>query len=198
MNLLVDVVPYNIKIGKTEYKIRTDFRIWIMFEQLLLDESIDDSAKSQLAFNMIFCDEKPCESEETIEEIIKFYRCNKSENKYNRSEKHTSDIQYIYDYDIDDEYIYTAFLQQYNINLQTDNLHWWEFKALFKSLSDSCKIVEIMGYRAIEIESVPKSQRPFYRKMKKIYALPLSADEIQKNNLIEDALLQGKSIKNLL
>lgn len=199
MNLLIDAVPKHITIDKIDYDIDTNFRIWIMFEQLLLDDSIDDSEKGQRAFNMIFFDKKPDLTDKAVNEIINFYCCGKDTEKENHSEKSVSNIERIYDYDVDDEYIYSAFLQQYGINLQTVKyLHWWEFKALFKGLKEDCKIVEIMGYRAIDINSVPKSQRSFYRKMKKIYALPLSNDEIEKNNLIEQALLEGKSINNLL
>lgn len=199
MNLLIDAVPKHITIDKIDYDIDTNFRIWIMFEQLLLDNSIDDGVKGQMAFNMIFFDKKPAQTDKAVNEIINFYCCGKDTKKENHSEKSVSNIERIYDYDVDDEYIYSAFLQQYGINLQTVKyLHWWEFKALFKGLKEDCKIVEIMGYRSIDINAVQKSQRSFYRKMKKIYALPLSNDEIEKNNLIEQALLEGKSINNLL
>lgn len=58
MNILIDSVPLTINIGGTEYGINSDFRIWIMFEQLLTDTSVTDTAKNSAAFNLIFSDEK--------------------------------------------------------------------------------------------------------------------------------------------
>lgn len=199
MNLLIDIVPSYIDVKGKRYSIRTDFRIWIMFEQLLLDNSVDDSYKLDAAVKLVFNNNarKPPINDDTVQAILDFYGCGKTvENGKSKSSDKNSKI---YDYDADDEYIYAAFLQQYSIDLQqVQSLHWWQFKALFCGLTDSCKIVEIMGYRAVKLEDVPKSQRLFYRKMKKLYALPVSADELAKTNKIEEALLAGKGVNGLL
>ncbi len=199
MNLLIDSVPKAIEVNRERYSIRTDFRIWIMFEQLLLDDSVDDSYKLDAAVKLVFGDttRKPPINDDTVQAILDFYGCGKAvEGGKGKSSAKDSKI---YDYDADEEYIYAAFLQQYNIDLQkVQKLHWWQFKALFCGLTDNCKIVEIMGYRAVKLEDVPKSQRSFYRKMKKLYALPVSADELAKTNEIEEALLAGKGVNGLL
>lgn len=198
MNLLVDAVPNEITVDNVSYAIRTDYRIWIMFEQLLLDDTINDNDKNQAVYNLLFPDVAPPQTNEAISKILDFYCCGKTGSLI-VNETSSNSRRCIYDYDVDDEYIYSAFLQQYSIDLQMVNhLHWWQYRALFKGLTDKCKISEIMSYRALDVNTVPKSQRPFYRKMQKLYALPLSADEIEKNDLIEDALLQGKSVNNLL
>ena len=50
------------------------------------------------------------------------------------------------DYDeFDNDLIYSAFKDQYSIDLQEiEYLHWWKFKAMFDALKDDNKIVEIM------------------------------------------------------
>lgn len=199
MNILIDSVPSTINISGAEYKINSDFRIWIMFEQLLTDASAPDTAKNAAAFNLIFCDEKPSLTDEAVNKILWFYSCGKEADESSCEDDADETERRIYDYDYDDDYIYSAFLQQYKIDLQTAKLHWWQFKALLKGLTDDCKFVEIMSYRAIKIDGdMPKRQREFYRKMKKLYALPVSADEIERTKAIEDALLSGKSVNNLL
>lgn len=200
MNILIDSVPLMINIGGTEYGVNSDFRIWIMFEQLLTDTSVTDTAKNSAAFNLIFSDEKPPLTDEAISKILWFYSCGKEADESNSCEEEADETdRRIYDYDCDDDYIYSAFLQQYKIDLQTAKLHWWQFRALLKGLTDDCKFVEIMSYRAIKIDGdMPKRQREFYRKMKKLYALPVSADEIERTKAIEDALLAGKGVNNLL
>ena len=70
--------------------------------------------------------------------------------------------------------IYSAFMSQYGIDLQKIKfLHWWEFKAMFECLNDDNKIVEVMGYRSINLAKIKdKDEKARIRKLKKLYALP--------------------------
>ncbi|WP_042265038.1 Gp15 family bacteriophage protein, partial [Clostridium butyricum] len=115
------------------------------------------------------------------------------------SSKKGSDI---YSFKYDDEYIYSAFLDQYNIDLQDiDYLHWWKFKAMFKSLKSDNKIVEIMGYRNMDLNSIKDTdQKAFYKKMQDIYKLPeiINKDELEKQKALEEALLNGGDISSIL
>ncbi|WP_165442998.1 Gp15 family bacteriophage protein [Senegalia massiliensis] len=54
----------------------------------------------------------------------------------------------IYSFEHDDEYIYSAFLDQYGIDLKDiKHLHWWKFKSPFKGLKEDNLICKIMRYR---------------------------------------------------
>ena len=58
---------------------------------------------------------------------------------------------------------------------------------------------KIMGYRSVDITSkMPTAQRNFYEKMKKHYKLPLKKSVEEKCTRIEDALLNGESVADLL
>lgn len=184
MNLLVDMLPKTVKIDHLDYPINTDFRVGILFEQLMQDAGVREDQKLDLAINLYFSN-KVFNKSEAIKRILWFYRCGKDVEKTKGSGKSEAPI---YDYDYDDAYIYSAFLEQYGIDLQdVKDLHWWKFKALFKSLSKDTKIVEIMGYRSIKIDSkLPKSQKDFYRRMKRIYKLPDGRSEEEKEHDIAD------------
>lgn len=67
-------------------------------------------------------------------------------------------------------------MSQYHIDLnEIEYMHWWKFQALFRSLEDHNKIVEIMGYRAVDLGKIEnKKERERIAKMKSIYALPQS------------------------
>ena len=106
----------------------------------------------------------------------------------------------IYSFAYDDEYIYAAFLDQYGVDLQdVPSLHWWKFKAMFQGLKSDNRIVEIMGYRSMEISpQMSKEQKQFYRKMKKQFAIPLPQSEREKLSAIEEALLNGGDVSKLL
>lgn len=201
MNMLVDILPENVEIDGKEYKINTDFRISILFEMLIQDNSISDEEKGENAL-LLYYPVIPTNTTMAIEKIIWFYSCGKKENNVDDGYQGGagSSKSQIYSYDYDDEYIYSAFLGQYGIDLQDiEKLHWWKFKALFKSLKEDTEIVKIMGYRAMDISGdMPKAQKDFYRKMKKIHAIPLPQNEVEKINEIEKALLNGGDISNLL
>ena len=77
-------------------------------------------------------------------------------------------------------------------------LHWWKFRAMFNSLNEDTQFVKIMEYRAVELDKVPKEKRAFYKRMKMLYALPLSKAEEQRQNALEDALLNGRSLEGLV
>ena len=88
----------------------------------------------------------------------------------------------IYSYEFDDDKIYSAFMEQYNIDLQDIKyLHWWKFKALFNALSENTQFVKIMGYRAMNVNEIKdKKMKKQYRKLQKMYALPDMRTEEEK------------------
>lgn len=195
MNMLTDSVPESLTIAGTEYEINTDYSVWLKFEMLLSDEVEDSKATLLDIKKLIFKSEIPPDraDEEATEKILWFYRCEKPEQKGGGSAKK------IFDYDYDDGYICAAFMEQYHIDLNETNLHWWKFHALMLSLSENTEFVKIMGYRAIDINSkMTAAQKAFYQKMKKHYKLPVKKEEQQRITAIEDALINGEPIDNLL
>ena len=115
--------------------------------------------------------------------MLWFYRSGRDiiiqENNIEEKEEKTKQI---YSYEFDDEYIYSAFMSQYGIDLNnTKYLHWWKFKALMNSLNDNTLFVKIMGYRNIELSKIKdKSMKDFYKSMKKQYSLPDMRSEEEK------------------
>lgn len=196
MNILIDLVPESVEIDRTEYKIRTDFRVSILFEMMMQDEELSNEEKLLKALELYY-PIIPDNVEEAIEKIKWFYRCGKDIVKSNNNKGESVKI---YDYEYDDDYIYSAFLSQYNVDLQDiKHLHWWKFKAMFKSLNEDNKIVKIMQYRSINLSEIKdKEQNAYYRKMKKLYEIPRSATEIEKNKALEKALMNGEDITEYL
>ena len=191
MNILIDEVPEYVEIDGVEYKINTDFRIGIMFELLIQDNTFTDMEKVEIALNLYY-PEIPHDPIQALEKILWFYRCGK---EYDTESPHegtggTTQQQAIYSFEHDAEYIYAAFLDQYGIDLQDiEHLHWWKFRALFKGLKEDNLIVKIMGYRAIKIDdSMTDSEKKFYRRMKKIYALPDNRTQEEKERDFTNAI----------
>lgn len=195
MNMLLDSVPESLTISGAEYKINTDFRVWIKFEMLLSDDSADANKTLFEVKKLIFKDKIPPIrfDEETTEQILWFYCCGKEPQKSSEKSKE------VFSYEHDDGYIYAAFMKEYRIDISAVKLHWWKFHDCMLSLSDDTEFVKIMGYRAIEINSKMSSeQRNFYQKMKKHFRLPVKKEVQQRNNEIEERLLRGEDIDDLV
>lgn len=171
--MIFDNLPKSIIIDNENFPIKTDFRDWVKFEQAISKKDPDKTIKS--IFSM-FLEKLPLNIEGAISELFNFYSSAKNETQgsSNKTGK-------VFDYNIDSDYLYSAFMGQYNIDLQhIKYLHWFEFRSLLRGLSADCRLVEIIGYRSMKIDSkMTPSQKEFYNKMKRIYALPIDDDIIQ-------------------
>lgn len=200
MNILVDLLPITVEINNEEYGINSDFRTSILFELLMQDESIGEEDKILMALQLYY-PIIPTDINLAIEKMLWFYRCGKDivKSKENGRSKNPTKI---YSFEYDDDYIYAAFMDQYNIDLQDiEYLHWWKFKAMFNSLKEDIKIVKIMEFRSIELSKVKdKEQKAYYKQMKELYKLPDNVSNSEKEKLkeIENALLNGGDLSKLL
>lgn len=198
MNLLIDVVPTTVDIEGTDYEINSDFRISILFELLMQDNSIGEEEKIFSALGLYYSI-IPENIKEAIEQMLWFYRCGKDIRKSKGNGKGKSSTP-IYSFEHDDDYIYAAFMDQYNIDLQDIGyLHWWKFKAMFNGLKEDNKIVKIMEYRSMDLSKIKdKEQKAYYKKMQELYKIPISKEEENKLKEIEKALLSSGDISKLL
>ena len=200
MNLLIDLLPTTVDIEGIEYEINSDFRTSILFELLMQDVEIEYEEKIIQALQLYYR-QCPHNIDEAINKMLWFYSCGK-ENNLKSSSKNGSNSEQIYNFNYDDEYIYSAFLDQYGIDLnEIEYLHWWKFKAMFKALKEDNEIVKIMGYRSIDLSKVEdKKQKEFYKKMKKTYEIPIaiSKDEKEKIDKINEILRNGGDISKVL
>lgn len=156
--------PDTINVNGEEYQVDTDFRVWVRFQAILLADESND-AKAIKICNLMESMRIP-QTKEALDAMLQFYAGASTENKTESGGNVQS-----YDLERDSEYIFSAFLDSYGIDLTTERLHWWQFKALFKSLPENCQMCKIMMYRTVDLKKVPKEHRKFYREMKQRYAL---------------------------
>lgn len=183
MNLLThdlkDIVQDRIKVG-----FDTDFRTSILFELLMQREDIKIKLKIRKTLELYYPDLSQVSDLETaLEDIMWFYQCGKEKKTSHKNKKiNNGKKDYIYSYEYDADYIYSAFMQQYKMDLtEIEYLHWWKFRALFEGLNKDTKIVEIMGYRAMDLSKIKdKKEKKFYKNMKELYALPDMRTTLQK------------------
>lgn len=194
MSFLGEPFPESMNIDGHQYKINTDFRIMLRIEKLLQEENEN---KAEKVFQL-FYGELPKDIEKATEQFLWFYRCGKPEKQAEKGKGETA--KRIYSFEYDGEYIFAAFLDQYSIDLvEIETLHWWKFRALFEALKPDHVFCEIRKCRSIQITNdMTKSQREYYRAMKKLHALPVSQTEQEYMDAITAALLGDGNVSEVL
>ena len=177
MNILIDLLPSSVKIDGTEYEINSDFRTSVLFSLLMEDDNLNEEEKVLQALNLYY-PVVPDNSEEAIEQIKWFYSCGKLDNPIGNNKARASSKK-VFDFEVDANYIYSAFMSQYRIDLQDiEELHWWKFKALLEGLKEDNKLSKIIEYRSVDLSKIKdKEQRKFYKDMQKQYSLNKESKE---------------------
>lgn len=191
--LMFKKLPYFVILQNIKFKVNTDFRNMISFENIVQDRSVDNFKKIEYGLRHFYPAffyaenyerllQNPKLYEEACNKLIWFYKCGRENyHKISGSGKMTSEKQ-IYSYEFDDEYIYSAFLQEYGIDLSYDKVHWWKFKALLKALKSDVEFIKIQGYRSYIGENKNMLE------LKNYWTLPKSASEQERQNKIFEIL----------
>ncbi len=153
-------------VDGVEYPIDTDFRKWIEFYKIAKEGG--DLREFFGSIGLPF-------SESAAKAACDFFVGN---DKYKKA-KECGNKPVVVDFAVDEEPIFAAFYGAYKIDLTEENLHWWKFLALFRSLPQDCEISRIMQYRGTDLKSVPKYHKKFYAEMKSKYRLDKSRSERQ-------------------
>lgn len=168
MNILTEELPVCVEVGGRRYPINTAFWFWVRFELAMQDPDLPDTDKVRTALELCY-PTVPTDLAAALDALLWFYRCGEDSPKEGRSTGGRHRKAYCFEQDAD--YIYSAFLSCYGIDLTDSNMHWWKFRALFRALPQESELVKIMGYRTADLKGMSKAQKKFYEKMRKLYAL---------------------------
>ena len=171
-----------------EYKINTDFKVWIEIEGLLLTSQYEPQVRLAkiltLAYPIL-----PPNPFDAVQGVMWFYSGGR--DKAVQGETGNGHKVPCYDLSQDFDYIWGAFMSQYGIDLTQCSMHWWRFKALLTCLDDNCKFLKIVGFRSMDTSKIKdREQKRFYEKMKKQFRLKGSVEGIPDEELTAEALLE--------
>lgn len=189
INLLLDNIDEVVK-NRIKIDFDTNFRIGVAFEIMMQNPKYSMQAKTYQALKLFYPEmNKIKDTKKAIDDIIWFYSCGKSEEKTSQKNKKGKNKQ-IYSYEFDNDLIYSAFKNQYNVDLEEiEYLHWWKFRAMFNGLKSDNRIVEIMGYRAMELSKIKdKDMKKHYKQLQEEYKLPDMRSEEEKEEDFAEAL----------
>ena len=184
-------LPYYVILENKKYKINVDFRHIIQIENKIKDRSVDDNEKICWCLehfypffyrkSKIILILQPNLFKQAFKEFLWFYQCGREEYHKQGSQGHKNGNMSVLSYEYDDEYIYGAFLEKYGIDLTTDKVHWWKFKALLKSLYKT-RINEIQSYRSYSGDDKEMKE------LRKFWELPIEKEEQERLDKLYDML----------
>ena len=179
--VLLDPLPEEYK----GFRIDSDFRVGIQIFQLLLDDGLENEERIFAAVALLFMDSDaegnpapfrdesgdplPIPDPQTAAEGIEWFLSDWYTDNHIGDDKKENRVT---DYDKDQWRIYSGFLTQYKINLNTAKMHFWEFMGLLTTLDEESAYKSVISVRQKKIK--PKMD-PEYKKQikdaKAIYAL---------------------------
>lgn len=185
-NIMLDRLPEEWN----RYRIRTDFRIGIQIAQCLNDTEFPSGERIIRAMELLFID-VPDTVEEAREGLTWFL----TEFNHDNHPHQKKEEKPLMDYDRDQWRIYSAFLAQYHIDLNTAQMHWFVFMGLLSNLEE-CSHTRVMELRQREVDpKLPPKSRGQLLRMKQIYAIipeeTLAEKETEKEALEAFNRLRG-------
>lgn len=138
------VLPDSVEVGGKDYKIKTDFRLWLSFGRLSRENPRFGDFDYLYEYDGLEA-VAPQDRKAGFEALKEFYdpKCPLPRPTGGGSSER------VVDFEQDADLIFAAFWQFYGIRLTTADLHWHEFLALFRGLKDT-KLNDVMGWRAFE------------------------------------------------
>lgn len=177
IDLAKSILPQSITVGGVYYRIKTGFKNILAFQRMLKD----NAPLNELDF--IYVSAIPYNRQAGVIAICDFINC---KNELPRSIE-SGINEPVIDYDIDSDYIYAAFLEQYGIDLITTNLHWHVFSALLHGLHDT-ELNRIISHRLWKPSGQKETEYDRYqRRQHEAWRLPDRTDN-QPDEAAEDFL----------
>ena len=157
------------------YKENYSFRTGILISQALSDTDTfkddDDGRMERLftAFNLLYGKGLP-PFEIALNGLKWFMRCGVPEN--NRRPNPNDNKEY-FSFDADKDRLFSAFMVRYRINLNREELHFFEFIALFNDLSKTSfrNVVDLRQMDSKELKKYSKEDRAEIIRQKKYFAI---------------------------
>lgn len=191
-------LPQVVKIKNKKYIVRTDFRLFIKFEEDMTQQGRNDAEviiKTLQKFYPAFFEIIENNLlEEAVDQFLWFYSCGKAKNN---SEGKQNDLKKgkrkfdannrAFDYEYDSDLIWAAFYDK-GFDLTVDKIHWWKFKAIWNSLPANCELKKVIGYRCYDGDDKNLLE------LKELYKLPLTIGEINNKKRQDNIYEQLKNM----
>ena len=180
MNVLVDALPDAVEIGGIEYPIETDFRAALRVILAFEDDELTGFEKQAVLLDNLY-PERPHDLQGALEQAIKFLNGGQGQD-----EEDSDDSLRLYSFSKDAGFIFAAFRQTHGVDLETAEMHWWKFLALFLDLGAETTFCQLVSLRKrIKTGKATKEELKAYRDMRDVIDLPEPRTPEEKASLTE-------------
>lgn len=167
-------LPRFLIVGGSSYLIKTDYRVWLEFGEVIRGETVRLS-------DITFIFEEDIPEDDFFPAALEFYRSENATPKMTDEEQAHSVP--VFDMFLDGEYIYASFMQAYHIDIIEEDMHYHKFKALLMSLPSDTKLGQIMQLRSYNPAETRRKYELVQQELKNAWALPI--DEEPKQDFLE-------------
>lgn len=202
MSVLTEKFPTMLNVSGKECPINPGFRTVLRCYEIQGNKT-DLSEKDLIQMLCLLYKKDRLFSEEHINQMFWFFSCGREKKKkaFPRRIAGINNKQ-PFDFETDADLIYAGFLQQYGIDLQEVDMHWWKFMILLENLGTDTRLSRIMEYRTIDTGSkhLSKDQKKYYQAMQRYYGLDqhMAPEMSERERMIEEALLNGGDVSRIL
>lgn len=161
------------------FPIDTDFRIGVQISQIMEDKDLSDNEKWGTSAELLFRGIRP-DPQYYSDAILWFLQEWNHDNN-----KKAKDRTRVLDYDIDQWRLYSAFKAQYGIDLNTVNMHYWQFMGMLTTLNE-CAFTRVVDVRLKELRSnMTKEEKQILKDQKTIYGLEQLQEQISEDEKVK-------------
>lgn len=181
--------PEYAEIDGIEYKINTDYETGLACFRAINDLEISDTSRTLAVIGLLFDNEE----NENKPEITNYDKALEIAKVYLTCDKdsETEDSKIDMDFEFDKDLINASFMSDYQINLDNQKMHWWQFFSLMCGLTDKCILNRVRDIRNFDESTIKDSkEKEKIIKAKERVKLPVRRTREEQEAIDEfDALL---------
>ena len=163
MNILTDALPDTVTVNGTEYRVDPDFRSCLLIMLAFEDNELTPQEKQAVLLQNLYVD-MPEDRDAASLAAVEFL---------NGGKEGGAGGPRLYSFSKDAGYIFSAFRQTHGIDLDTEDLHWWKFVALFLDMGADTTFCNLVSLRKrIKTGKGSKEERQAAREMGEVFDVP--------------------------
>lgn len=176
-------------VDNRRYEINTSFKVALRCLRITEDDDISDYERAMAVVYLLFGD-----IPENNIVCLKLLHLGKKYLQHGETDEEQQSREADMDFEQDEGYIYSSFMSDYHIDLNTTDMHWWAFLDLIQGLTDKCSLSRVREIRNYDLSEIKdnKTRNEIIRakervKLKKKY----TKEEQQAIDAFEAALKGG-------
>ena len=181
--------PQYAKIGDKKYKINTSYKVALRCNEVAIDDSITDYEKMLAIIYLLFGDEglnDKRQYEKLLDLAFKYLSCGEEAEKNNDE----PDMDFKQDFNL----IKASFKSDYGIDLNKEDLDWYDFYMYLNGLTEDCILNRVRSLRTYDVSKIDDAkERRDIIKSKKRFALKKSEPK-----LTDEQMKSMEKLNNIL